>query len=208
MAPSYTVAMSELQSSEPTDQPGKTRTMWHPLLVRLLAYSLDSAYKVEQEVSVGKMPLRVDILLIRRERGELSEAKARNVAELLPLLGRFTLIEFKGPTDAIEPGDFAQLVGCSYLWHSQQGERPSRDEISLIVVAPAVNAAFRDDLRLLGFETKLHEPGIFQVTGLPFTAWFVETDAMAERGAANPLAGQPRLSQRPPEYNRKTGPQR
>ena len=99
--------MSELQSSEPTDQPGKTRTMWHPLLVRLLAYSLDSAYKVEQEVSVGKMPLRVDILLIRRERGELSEAKARNVAELLPLLGRFTLIEFKGPTDAIEPGDFA-----------------------------------------------------------------------------------------------------
>ena len=175
--------MSDSQHSEADEQtakPGKTRTMWHPLFVRLLAYTLDSAFKVEQEVSVGKMPLRVDILLIRREGGELSEANARNLAELLPLLNRFTLMEFKGPTDAIEPGDFAQLVGCAYLWHSQQGERPSREEVSLIVVAPYVNAAFRDELRLLGFEIKLHEPGIFQVTGLPFTMWFVETDTMAE----------------------------
>ncbi len=169
------------EADEQTAKPGKTRTLWHPLFVRLLAYTLDSAYKVEQEVSVGKMPLRVDILLIRREGGELSEANARNLAELLPLLNRFTLMEFKGPTDSIEPGDFAQLVGCAYLWHSQQAERPSCGEVSLIVVAPAVNPAFRDELRLLGLETKRDQPGIFQVTGLPFTIWFVETDAMAER---------------------------
>ena len=54
-------------TSERGDQPGKTRTWWHPLLVRMLGFALDSAFKVEQEVSVGKLPLRVDILLIRRE---------------------------------------------------------------------------------------------------------------------------------------------
>ncbi len=175
--------MSDPQHSETDERtapPGKLRTMWHPLFVRLLAYTLDSAYKVEQEVSVGKMPLRVDILLIRREGGVLSEANARNLAELLPLLNRFTLMEFKGPTDSIEPGDFAQLVGCAYLWHSQQGERPSHEEVSLIVVAPSVNAAFREELRLLGFEIRPHEPGIHQITGLPFAAWIVETDVMAE----------------------------
>ncbi len=44
------------------DQPGKTRTWWHPLLARMLAFALNPAFKVEQEVSVGKLPLRVDIL--------------------------------------------------------------------------------------------------------------------------------------------------
>ena len=108
----------------------------------MLAFALDSAFKVEQEVSVGKLPLRVDILLIRREGGQLSEARARELSELLPLLNRFTLIEFKGPTDAMERGDFAQLVGCSYLWHSQLSESVPHEEVSLIVLAPAVSGAF------------------------------------------------------------------
>ena len=56
-------------TSERRDQPGKTRTWWHPLLVRMLGFALDSAFKVEQEVSVGELPLQVDILLIRREGG-------------------------------------------------------------------------------------------------------------------------------------------
>jgi len=50
-------------SLQPSDRPGKLRTMWHPLLVRMLDYTLGSAYSVREEVSVGKMPLRVDILL-------------------------------------------------------------------------------------------------------------------------------------------------
>ena len=106
--------MAEAQQSETSErgeQPGKTRTWWHPLLVRMLGFALDSAFKVEQEVSVGKLPLQVDILLIRREGGQLSEAAARELSELLPLLNRFTLIEFKGPTDAMERGDFARLGG-------------------------------------------------------------------------------------------------
>jgi len=41
---------------------------------------------------------------------------------LVQLLNRFTLIEFKGPTDTLEPGDLAQLVGCAFLWHSRQAE--------------------------------------------------------------------------------------
>jgi len=156
--------MTEVQqpdSFERGDQPGKVRTFWHPLLVRMLSYALESAFKVEQEVSVGKLPLRVDILLIRREEGRLSEVRARELSELLPLLNRFTLIEFKGPTDAMGRGDFAQLAGCSYLWHSQQTEPVPRKDISLIVVAPAVNGVLRDDLGLLGCEVSQYEAGIF-----------------------------------------------
>jgi len=164
------------------DRPGKTRTWWHPLLVRLLDHELASAYTVLGEVLVGKLPLRVDILLIRREAGELSEASRRELAALVPLLNRFTLIEFKGPTDALEPGDLAQLVGCAFLWHSQQTERLPRADISLIVLAPTLTDAARDELRCFDWELREHEPGVFEVAGAPLVMWLVETDVMARLG--------------------------
>ncbi len=135
-----------------------------------------------EEVRVGKLPLRLDILLIRREAGELSEASHQDLAVLLPFLNRFTLMQFKGPTDALQRGDLAQLVGCAFLWHSQQAEPIPQRDISLIVLAPTVNAAVRDELELLGCQIGEQEPGIFRVDGLPFAAWLVETDVMAERG--------------------------
>ena len=177
-----TTDIQQVDSPEHGDQPGKTRTWWHPLLAQMLDFALSSAYTVDKEVPVGKMPLRVDILLVRREGGELPEAKRRELSALLPLLNRFTLIEFKGPTDVLERGDFAQLLGCSYLWHSQQSGSVPHAEVSLVVLAPMVNAPLDDELRLLGFHASQHEPGIFRVSGLPFTTWLVETDVMAERG--------------------------
>ena len=112
----YTGAMNDVQESDyPDASPGKIRTVWHPLLVRLLASMLAPAFRVEKEVAVGEPPLFVDILLIRQEWGQLSESNTRDLAELLPLLNLFTLIEFKGPTDALQWGDFSRLLGCAFL---------------------------------------------------------------------------------------------
>ena len=72
-----------IDNSERADRPGKTRTWWHPLLARLLDHELATAYSVREEVLVGKLPLRVDILLIRRETGELSEASRRVLTVLV-----------------------------------------------------------------------------------------------------------------------------
>jgi hypothetical protein len=137
------------ESAASVDQPGKTRTWWHPLLARLLGHVLAMAYEVFEEVLVGKMPLRVDILLIRREGGQLSEASHRELAVLLALLNRFTLLQFKGPTDALGRGDLAQLIGCTYLWHSQQSEPIYQRDISLIVLAPTINQALRGCERIV-----------------------------------------------------------
>jgi hypothetical protein len=176
--------MSEPQQSDSPEgvQPGKTRTMWHPLLVRMLRFTLGSAFEVQEEVYVGKVPLRVDIILVRREGGEVSETWASTLSGLLPLLNRFTLIEFKGPTDTMERGDFAQLLGCSFLWHAQESELVSHDAVSLIVLTPRVSGPLRDEVRALGGDVQSHEAGIFRVAGLPFVTWLVETDVMAEQG--------------------------
>jgi hypothetical protein len=101
---------------------------------------------------------------------------------LVPLLNRFTLIEFKGPTDTLEPGDLVQLVGCAFLWHGQQAERVPQADISLIVLAPSVNEAIRDELRCLGWQISEHEAGVHRISGGPFTLWLIETDVMAELG--------------------------
>ena len=52
-------------------------------MARLLDHKLATAYSVREEVLVGKLPLRVDILLIRRETGELLEASRRDLTVLV-----------------------------------------------------------------------------------------------------------------------------
>jgi hypothetical protein len=71
-------------------------------------------------------------------------------------------------------GDLAPLVGCALLWHGQQVERIGHRDISLMVLAPTVNEAARDELQLLGCRLDEHEPGILLMTGLPFAAWFAD----------------------------------
>jgi hypothetical protein len=78
---------------------------------------------VQDEVLVGKIPLQVDILLVRREGGVLSEAGRHEVSALVTLLNRFTLIKFKGPTDSLERGDFAQPAGCTFFGIASRASR-------------------------------------------------------------------------------------
>jgi hypothetical protein len=53
----------------------------------------------------------------------------------------------------------AQLVGCAFLWHSQQAERIPQADVSLVVLAPSVNEAIRDELRCLGWQISWHRLG-------------------------------------------------
>src|SRR5204863_3074292 len=96
--------------SQPTDQPsattpGKIRTWWHPLLASLLRWQLGSHYRLEEEVPVGQKPLQIDILLLRKEQGELPASARQVLAGLVEYLGEWTLLEFKSPSDTLRAGD-------------------------------------------------------------------------------------------------------
>jgi hypothetical protein len=71
-------------------------------MARLLDFELATAYAVRDEVLVGKLPLRVDILLIRREAGELSQASRRDLSSKL----RISVPSAGNPTDpaSVESG--------------------------------------------------------------------------------------------------------
>jgi len=107
-------------SPERSDQPGKTRTWWHPLLVRMLAFALDSAFEVEQEVSVGKLPLQVDILLIRREGGQLADVRARQLTAergqpILSLVSRVFLNDCRSIIEMVARGGHEALAHYRYM---------------------------------------------------------------------------------------------
>jgi hypothetical protein len=176
--------MDDQQSNEgPTEsgQLGKTRTWWHPLLVQSLTYLLSGAYQVTGELTVGKLPLSIDIFLVRRDNGELWELARDEAKILIGLLNQFTLIEFKGPTDALERGDVSRMLACALLWFAERIESVPRTDVTLVFLAPTWNGPARDELRSLGHEATQVEPGVYEIHGLQFSAWALETDNVADR---------------------------
>jgi len=165
--------------AEQPNRPGKLRTWWHPLLVRLLDMELHGAYEVRDEVNVGKMPLRVDIVLIRRQDGQLPESASRDLFALVKLLNRFTLVEFKSPTDSLEAGDLDYLFACAHLFRAQQSQRIDHSELTLIVLAPSVTRPFLEDLSGTGLTAHEIEPGIHRIDRPLFATWLIECDRIA-----------------------------
>ena len=127
------------------------------------------------------MPLQVDVLLVRRESGNLSPWAQRYLPELLPRLRRRTLIEFKGPTDALEAGDWEVLLAYAALYIHQEPAPLTSEDVSLVFLAPSMTRSFRD--RLAGFRLSLEpepgEPGVHRIVGGTFDTWIIETDEMA-----------------------------
>ncbi len=69
------------------------------------------------------------------------------------------------------------------MWHSQQVELIPHRDVSLIVLAPTLNEPLRRELEALGGQgASEEERGIYRLPGLPFAAYLVETDVMAQRG--------------------------
>ena len=157
----------EPDTSDRDEQPGKTAHYVAPAAGANANSRVIDAFTVFDEVLVGKMPLRVDILLIRREDGQLSETGRRELSALIPLLSRFTLLEFKGPTDSLGRGDFAHLVGCAFLWHGQQSEPVNYKDVSLIVLAPTITGPFHEESHDLGCEARKKSPAFSALSGFP-----------------------------------------
>jgi hypothetical protein len=168
---------------QPHEQPGKTRTWWHPLLASLLRWQLGSHYRLEEEVPVGRKPLQIDLLLLRREQGELP-ARARQVlAGLAEYFNELTLVEFKSPSDTLRAGDFQTFLAYAFLYRAQNQPLLDPDKLNLLVIAPRLTRPYRDELRTLGVTPQPHEPGIWRLEGgvIVHRAWVLETEGLAGR---------------------------
>ena len=109
-------------AEQESDKPGKLRTWWHPLLAAFLRWQLGSHYQVQEEVPVGKKPLQIDILLLRKTQGDLSEEARKILAGLAEYLNDYTLVELKSPSDTLRAGDFQTLLAYALLYRAQSDQ--------------------------------------------------------------------------------------
>jgi hypothetical protein len=178
-------------SSQPTGQPaagpGKVRTWWHPLLANLLRWQLGSHYHLSEEVPVGLRPLQIDILLLKKEQGELPASARQILAGLVEYLGELTLLEFKSPTDTLRAGDFQTFLAYAFLYRAQNQPLLEPSKLHLLVLAPKLTGPYQDELRVLGVTAKKQERGIWQLQGGPVVhpTWVLETEVLA--GLNHPL---------------------
>jgi hypothetical protein len=167
--------------------PGKIRTWWHPLPANLLRWQLGSHYHLEEEVPVGRKPLQIDILLLRKEDGALPEVTRRVLAGLAEYLGELTLLEFKSPSDALRAGDFQTFLAYALLYRAQNQPLLEPGRLHLLVLAPRLTRPYREELRVLGVTAEAEAPGVWRLQGglVVHRTWLLETGELA--GPDHPL---------------------
>jgi hypothetical protein len=168
-------------------KPGKLRTWWHPLLAGLLRWQLADHYKVEEEVPVGQKPLQIDLLLLRKQEGELPEQARRALAGLAEYLNEYTLVELKSPSDTLRAGDFQTFLAYALLYRAQNQPLLETGRMHLVVVAPRLTQPYREELRLLGVTAREERPGAWSLKGgaACHRTWLLETEGLA--GLEHPL---------------------
>ena len=100
---------------------------WHPFLAQFLRQDYGDQLIIQEEVNLGDMPLRVDLLLIRRD-------ASIELPYPFNFLGGQTLVEYKGPGEIANQADLVQLETYGLLY--QQKEKLwNRQELTLWLLA-------------------------------------------------------------------------
>jgi hypothetical protein len=117
----------------------QSTTAWHPMLVALLEFYLPAGWRLHPELLLNRLPRRVDIVILRRI-GEAAGA-VRKIHSIFDYLRPHTLIEHKGPTDDLEPGDALTLLGYA-AQYMRLAKVSDPKELCLMVVCDHIPPGF------------------------------------------------------------------
>jgi hypothetical protein len=172
---------------QPDSKPGKIRTWWHPLFANFLRWQLGGHYQLEEEVPVGQKPLQIDVLLLRKQQGNLPAHALQILAGLAEYLNEITLLEFKSPSDTLRAGDLQTFLAYALLYRAQNDPLLAPDKLHLLVLAPRLTKAYREELQALAVTAQEEQPGIWSLHGGPVNhrTWVLETAVLA--GLDHPL---------------------
>ncbi|MEW6609152.1 MAG: hypothetical protein AB1414_17200 [bacterium] len=86
---------------------------WHPYFSNVLKHLLEpKGFSVETEVEVGKMPLRIDIVVIKKGK----DADVKSLPLVFQSFTDYNVIEYKSPGDRFTRNDFDQLFAYVLLF--------------------------------------------------------------------------------------------
>ncbi len=176
--------MPQKKKQPPKSDPlSKRLTWWHPLFGSALDFSGKNAFQVLREVEVGQLPMLIDIIiLLRDENLPLPDWTLNAAPSLFGRLNKCTIVEFKGPSDRIEDGDFALSLSRALAWVAKHDQKLKAKEITLLFVVPTLTKPMRDEVKRLGSTVRKDSDGVFEITGSVFETWVIESVAGAKRG--------------------------
>ena len=105
---------------------------WHPFLAQMLRLSYADRLIVQEQVSLGDLPLQADLLLIRRD-------PSLALPYPLEFLGARTLVEFKSPDDTADQAALEQLEIYGLLYVRRE-QLPRRSDLTLWLMASNIAA--------------------------------------------------------------------
>jgi hypothetical protein len=104
---------------------------WHPFLAQYLRQSYGDRLIIQDEFGMGKMPRRVDFLILKRD--------PRDVVPFpLDHLGEHTLLSFCGPDDWAKWEDLVELETYG-LMYQLRAKLETREELTLWLAASYLN---------------------------------------------------------------------
>ena len=121
------------------------RLYWHPFLAQMLRLSYADQLIVQEQVSLGDLPLQADLLLIRRD-------PAVALPYPFEFLGARTLVEYKSPDDTADQAALEQLEIYGLLYVRREGLAQRRD-LTLWLMATTIAA-------------NVSQPGRTELTGM------------------------------------------
>jgi hypothetical protein len=152
---------------------------WHPLLAQFLRQDYGDRLEIHEQVNLGKMPLRADLVLIRRD---------PTVSLPYPFnhLGATTLVEYKGPDEAAGQQSLNQLEIYALLYGQKVSFR-RRSELTLWLVASkfARHVSQRDGAYLA--HARRVGPGVRSGSLDRFPTCFVDLNELPVNSSTLPL---------------------
>jgi len=155
------------------------KIQWHPAFcsaVELELREYKGCLSYEREHNLGRMPLRIDLLVIKKK----PDAVVKNE------IGRFflgdNLFEYKSPYDEMNAGTFYKMMAYAFLYRSEK--EGAEESLEMDVTATLV----REEkpvklLKQLGGKYKVTQEarGIYRIGGLPFPLQILVTGELDSR---------------------------
>jgi len=152
---------------------GAKPTAWHVLFVEALKERRPPGFEVQAEVPLSSDPMRVDVLLLRREGGERRDAEARILSGLWPLVEKEALVDYKSPTRSFRAGDAFRRLSYGAQYQAEHVGRLAPRQLALVLAVPARTGELLEEVARLGCRLEPHSPGYERLLGLPWPAWVV-----------------------------------
>ncbi len=159
-------------------------TAWHPMLVALLDAFLPSGYELIPELLLTRLPLRLDILIVRKL--EEAAGQPKKIHSILDYLSLHTVIEHKGPTDVLSGEDALVLLAYATQYMRLRKVKEPLD-VRLMVVADRISGVFVKQLERHGGTFERFAQGLWRGQVAGFQLHGVETGEAFKRGPTERL---------------------